>query len=296
MPTRSKVALVLTGAAATLAVMWLVTSLQSPAAAQATAPGEFPPYTARHTADGKPDFNGIWQAVTSANWDLEAHSAASGPYPELMGAWGAQPGGQSIVEGGVIPYRPEALARRKANFEQRVKPSVPGDGVEPPLGDPELKCWMPGVPRSMYMPYPFQIVQTPETILITHEFNGTTRLVRMNWPEETPVDNTFFMGWSRGRWEGETLVVETIGLLEDLEFSTGALHSPDFRVIERIRLSDENPDLLVNHLRMEDRLALAEPFEVIVTYRRDRDGSLIEFQCSENDRNPVDAQGATQFD
>ena len=116
MPHRSKVVLVLTGAAAALVVVWLATRLQSPAAAQATAPGEFPAYTAQRTADGKPDFNGIWQSVTTANWDLEAHSAAAGPYTELVGAWGAQPGGQSVVEGGVIPYRPEALARKRANF------------------------------------------------------------------------------------------------------------------------------------------------------------------------------------
>src|SRR5688572_32657329 len=134
MPHRSKAVLVLTGAAAALAVVWLATRMQSPAAAQATAPGEFPSYTAPRTADGKPDLNGIWQSVTTANWDLEAHSAAAGPHTELVGAWGAEPGGQSIVEGGVIPYRPEALARKKAKFEQRATPSVPGDGIEPPLG------------------------------------------------------------------------------------------------------------------------------------------------------------------
>jgi hypothetical protein len=212
MRNRSRVVMFLMGAAAAIAAMWFATRLQDPAAAQATAPGEFPPYTAQRTAGGKPDLNGIWQSVTTANWDLEAHSAAPGPYTELVGAWGAQPGGQSVVEGGVIPYRPEALARKQANFAQRVTASVPGDGVEPPLGDPELKCWMPGVPRSMYMPYPFQIVQTPETVLITHEFNGTTRLVRMDWPEESPVDNTFFMGWSRGRWDGDTLVIDVTGL------------------------------------------------------------------------------------
>src|SRR5688500_6671938 len=134
MPNRSRVVVVLMGLAETIGAVWLATRVQSPAAAQATAPGEFPPYTAQRTADGKPDFNGIWQSVTTANWDLEAHSAAAGPYTELVGAWGAQPGGQSIVEGGVIPYRPEALARKRSNFEQRATVSVPGDGVEPPLG------------------------------------------------------------------------------------------------------------------------------------------------------------------
>ena len=126
MPNRSKAVIAVTVAAAAIVSVWLATRLQSPAAAQAPTSGQFPPYTAPRTADGKPDFNGIWQSVTTANWDLEAHSAAAGPYTELVGAYGAQPGGQSIVEGGVIPYRPEALARRKANFENRAKPSVPG--------------------------------------------------------------------------------------------------------------------------------------------------------------------------
>ena len=280
MPHRSKVVLILTGAAAALVVVWLATRLQSPAAAQATAPGEFPAYTAQRTADGKPDFNGIWQSVATANWDLEAHSAAAGPYTELVGAWGAQPGGQSVVEGGVIPYRPEALARKQANFAQRAAPSVPGDGVEPPLGDPELKCWMPGVPRSMYMPYPFQIVQTPETILITHEFNGTTRLVRMNWPEETPVDNTFFMGWSRGRWEGETLVIDVTGLNDKNWLDrAGNFYSDAAHVVER--LTAVSPYHLWYEATIEDAKVFSRPWKIsFPLYRRmERDVQLMEFKC-----------------
>ncbi|MGH2399014.1 MAG: hypothetical protein ACRDF6_04145, partial [bacterium] len=152
MRNRSTGLLVVVGVVVVIAGAWLASRLiqaQGPAGPQARVPGQFPAYEPPRTADGKPDFNGIWQSLTTANWDLEAHSAASGPYPEMLGAWGAQPGGQSVVEGGVIPYRPEALARKKANFEKRTTTSVPGDGVDPPLGDPELKCWMPGVPRSM---------------------------------------------------------------------------------------------------------------------------------------------------
>ena len=280
MRNRPKVMIAVTGTVAAIVAVWLTTPVQTPAAAQTTASDEFPPYTAPRTADGKPDFNGIWQSVTTANWDLEAHSAAPGPYPELLGAWGAQPGGQSIVEGGVIPYRPEALARRTANFAQRATPSVPGDGVQPPLGDPELKCWMPGVPRSMYMPYPFQIVQTPDTILMTHEFNGSTRLVRMNWPDESPVDNTFFMGWSRGRWEGETLVIDVTGLNEQNWLDrAGNFHSDAIHVVER--LTAVSPYHLSYGATIDDPNVFTRPWTIsFPLYRRmERDVQLMEFKC-----------------
>jgi hypothetical protein len=275
--------LVVVGIVAVVAVSWLASRLieaQSPGTQQAAVPGQFPAYQPSRMADGKPNLNGIWQSVTSANWDLEAHSAAAGPYPQLLGAWGAEPGGQSVVEGGVIPYRPEALARRKANFDARVKPSVPGDGIEPPLGDPELKCWMPGVPRSMYLPYPFQIVQTPESVLITHEFNGSTRIVRMNWPEETPVDNTFFMGWSRGRWDGDTLVIDVTGLSDKNWLDrAGNFHSDAVHVVERI--TAVSPYHLSYEATIEDPKVYTRPWKIsFPLYRRmDRNIQLMEFKC-----------------
>src|SRR5262245_31004401 len=194
MRTRSNALIAVTVGAVAFAAIWLAMRVQGPASAQVTTPGQFPAHTPVRTADGKPDLNGIWQSLTTANWDLEAHGAAAGAYPQLLGAWGAQPGGQSIVVGGTIPYRPEALARKKANFASRTTASVPGDGVDPASGDPELKCWMTGVPRMMYMPYPLQIVQTPDDVLMTKEFNGIARLVRMNRWTETLVDYMIFMG------------------------------------------------------------------------------------------------------
>ena len=141
----------------------------------------------------------------TANWNLEDHEAQSGPHPELSGAYGAGPAGQSIIEGGEIPYRPEALAKRKANFQNRLKVDVSDDKTWHALGDPEMKCYLPGVPRATYMPFPFQIVQgTSPYILFAYEFTSATRVVRMDWKQEAPTDS--WMGWSRGRWEGDTLV------------------------------------------------------------------------------------------
>ena len=153
------------------------------------------------------------------------------------------------------------------------------------------------MPRIMQLAqYPYEFLFTPGRITINQEAWMQTRTIWTDGRAHPEDPDPTFMGHSIGRWEGDTLVVDTIGILDELEFASGALHSPRFHVTERIRISDENPDVLVNQMRMEDPLALAEPYEVTVTYRRDREGGLIEFQCSENDRNPVNGEGETEFD
>src|SRR5258708_177461 len=107
--------------------------------------------------DGKPNLSGLWQAMTTADWNIEDHSAQAGPV-HLLGAIGAVPAGQGIVEGGAIPYKPEALAKRKENFANRLQL------------DPEIKCYMPGLPRATYLPFPFQIVQSQKDILFAYEY------------------------------------------------------------------------------------------------------------------------------
>jgi hypothetical protein len=284
MVNRSKVVMVVGVAVVGLATVWLAARLleaQSPSGAHPVRPpGQFAPYATPRTADGRPDLNGIWQALTTAYWDLEAHGAARGAYPQLLGAWGAQPGGQSIVEGGTIPYRPEALARRRANFESRANVSVPGDGVDPPTGDPEMKCWMPGVPRMMYMPYPLQIVQTPDAVLMTHEFNGSSRIVRMNWQEESPVDNTFFMGWNRGRWDGDTLVIDVTALNERNWLDrAGNYHSPEAHIVER--LTRVSPYHVAYEATIDDPKVFSRPWKIsFPLYRRmEPNVQLMEFKC-----------------
>jgi hypothetical protein len=107
-------------------------------------------HKAPRTEAGKPDLNGIWQALSTANWDLQAHAAAAGPVSSLAAEF-AIPPGPGVVDGNEIPYLPSMVEKKKQNFGQRF--SV----------DPELKCFLPGVPRATYMPYPFQIVQSQKT-------------------------------------------------------------------------------------------------------------------------------------
>jgi hypothetical protein len=146
-------------------------------------------YKAPRTADGKPDLNGIWQALNSANWDIQDHSSAAGPWAAL-GAAGAVPPGLGVVEGGEIPYLPAAAAKKKENFANRL------------TRDPEIKCYLPGVPRAAYMPHPFQIIQGAKTIMIAYQYAGAVRTIPMDDPGPSPTDS--WMGWSAGRWEGDT--------------------------------------------------------------------------------------------
>jgi hypothetical protein len=133
-------------------------------------------YKATRTADGKPNLNGIWQALNTANWDIQEHGARPGQVVAL-GAVGAVPAGLGVVEGNEIPYLPAAAAKKKENFENRL------------AADPEIKCYLPGVPRATYMPYPFQIVQTPKFILMAYEYAGATRTIYMDKALPSPADS-----------------------------------------------------------------------------------------------------------
>ncbi len=155
-----------------------------------TASGQAPTNQLPRTPDGKPDLNGIWQALNTANWDLQGHAARAGLVVAL-GAVDATPPGLSVVEGGEIPYLPEAAAKKKENFANRLKL------------DPEIKCYLPGVPRATYMPFPFQIVQSRNRIMLAYEYASAERVVNMSTPTKAP-DN-FWMGWSNGHWEGGDL-------------------------------------------------------------------------------------------
>src|SRR5512138_975709 len=177
---------------------------------------------------GRPNLNGIWQAINTANWNLEDHAAVATAFWQL-GAMFAIPAGQSVIvdNGGTIPYTPEGLKKRQENRAGW------------PKSDPEAKCYMPGLPRATYMPYPFQIVQGDGDIVFAYEFASANRIVRMSNHEEAPVDS--WMGWSNGRWEGDTLVIEVTGNNDQTWFDrAGNHHSAALKVTERYTLMGEN--------------------------------------------------------
>ena len=224
-------------------------------------------YVAMQTAAGEPDLNGIWQANNNAHWDIEAHSASAGPVVAL-GALGAMPGGMGIVEGDGIPYLPDALATRNEHFANRID------------RDPAIKCYLPGVPRATYMPYPFQIIQGAGHIMIVHEFAGAVRTVYMDEHTAAPADS--WMGWSNGHWDGDTLVIETEGFNGMTWFDrAGNHHSAGLRVVERITPRSE--ETLIYEATMEDPNTFSRPWTIrMPLYKRiEANAEILEFRCVE---------------
>jgi len=258
----------------------LLLAVMPAAGQQPPTPGQFPAYRAPHMADGHPDLNGIWQALVTADWDIQDHEAQPGPHPEINGAYGAGPAGQSIIEGGGdIPYRPEALAKKRQNFQNRAVADVSNDKTWHDKGDPEFKCYMPGVPRANYMPFPFRIVQgSSPYILMAYEFTSATRTIRMDWKGEAPTPS--WMGWSRGHWEGETLVVDVSGMREESWLDrAGDYHSDEFHVVERY--TPVSPYHLMYEATIEDPKVYTRPWKInFPLYRRMEKGvQLLEFKC-----------------
>jgi len=278
MRIRSRDVIVAGVTVAAVAGLWLTAasmSGQAPAAAGAQfAAG----YKAPRTSDGHPDLNGIYQAFTTANWDIEAHAAGPAPHSDVMGAYAAQPGGQSIVEGGVLPYRPEALKKKQENFDKRLTPKITNDPHRFDQGDPEIMCFRPGVPRATYMPYPFQIFQTPEQILIVYEFKGAVRTIYMNPHMDAPGES--WMGWSNGRWEGDTLVVDVTDFNDHTWFDrAGNYHSDGLKVVERY--TPVSPHHLRYEATIEDSKVFTRPWKMTFPlYRRmEQNVQLVEFNC-----------------
>lgn len=250
------------------------TAVDAPAAA----------WKAKRGPDGvHPDLNGVWQVLNPANYNIEAHPASAalqmreGPYVPVpaasvvaLGAIGAVPAGIGIVQnaGGKIPYTPEALATRDENRARAVEL------------DPEVKCYLPGIPRANYMDKPFQIFHSDSAVFFAYEYAGAVRNVFMQDAEDPPLDS--WMGTSYGKWEGDTFVVEVRGLLQDTWLDrSGNHHGYATKVIERwTPLSDF-------HMRYEaeiiDEEVYTAPLKIsLVLYKKvEEDAQLQQFKCVE---------------
>ena len=238
------------------------------------------PYRApRFIGTQNPDLSGIWQTHNSANWDLEPHAAGPAPFPALTGAIGTTPAGLGVVEGGKIPYQAWAEAKKKENFEKRFTRPITRE-INEATGDPEAKCYLPGVPRATYMGFPFQIVQTPKQILITYEFASAARIIHVDRKPESP--NSSWMGWSIGHWEGDTLVVEVTDQRDQTWFDrAGNFHSDALKVVERY--TPITPYHLMYEATIEDPKVFTRPWKISMPLYRnmERNDQLLEFKCVE---------------
>jgi hypothetical protein len=223
-----------------------IMALAKPAAGQALP----------RTSDGKPDVSGVWQAVNTANWNVLAHGAEKDV-----------PAGLGVVDGDEIPYQPWAAVKQKENYANRA------------TADPESKCFLPGVPRITYMPYPFQIFQTPKHVAIVYEYVHAVRRIFMDSPH---IDGEieWFMGDSRGRWEGDTLIVDVAHFTDQTWFDrTGNFHSNALHVVERYT------PISANHIQyevtIEDPKVFTRPWKMSMPlYRRlDKAMRILEYEC-----------------
>ena len=265
---------------ATLALVLAAVCAAAASAQTQTGRAASPAYRAPRTASGQPDLNGFWQALNTANWDLEAHEAAAGPVLQLGAAY-AVPPGAGVVADGPIPYKPDALAMKRKYAANALRE------------DAEVKCYLPGVPRVMYMPYPVQIVQSTDNILIMSEFASAVRTIYVNGSARPPADT--WMGWSNGKWDGETLVIDsrgfmggTVGALDEegavhVRFldRAGNYHTDGLHVVERIRRT--GPDHLAYEATIEDPNVYTRPWTIrMPLYRRvEPNMQLGDFKCEE---------------
>jgi hypothetical protein len=261
------------------------TATDSPAAsaAPAAAASAAAAYVAPRGPDGKhPDLNGVWQVLNTANYNIEAHPASAamqlrpGPYVPVpaasvvaLGAVGAVPAGVGIVQGdGKIPYTEDALKLRDENKADWIN------------RDPEIKCYLPGVPRANYMPYPFQIFHSDKAVFFAYEYAGAVRNIFLEDPGEAPIDS--WMGQSYGTWDGDTFVVEVTGLLSDTWLDrAGNHHGSTTKVVERY--TPTSPTTMRYEATIEDPETYTKPWKIAYNlYKREgEDAQLQQFKCVE---------------
>ena len=214
--------------------------------------------TIPRAANGKPDLSGFWQVMNTANIDIQDHRARS------LG----EPAGQGVVVESEIPYQPSALAKKAENFKNRA------------TADPELKCNMPGVPRIMYKPFPFQIIQQPDLVTMLFEYDHNIRYIYTDGTTHPRGPLEWWMGDARGKWEGDTLVVDMTYFNDEPWFDrAGNFHSKNMHLVERYSYADA--DHITYEATIEDPTVFTKPWKMsmILNRRKEKNFRLLEYPC-----------------
>ena len=237
------------------------TAAKGPAHASTMAPA---------TIGGHPNINGVWQALSGAEFGLEPHSAQTAPAPQTereMGAIAAIPASLGVVEGGMIPYLADAKKVRDENAKAG------------PMKDPEANCYLPGIPRATYVTnMPFQIIQGGGDILMAYEYDSANRVIAMGPVGIPPIDT--WMGTSYGKWEGNTLVVTTLAQNGETWLDrTGDYLTNSATVTERFTLKDK--DHMNYEVEIQDPAVYSRPWKISMPlYRRvEPNAQILEFKC-----------------
>jgi hypothetical protein len=237
--------------------MMMAFGVLMPSRGSAQAP---PRYNPPRLADGKPDMNGIWQAMSTASFDLQDH-------PGQLGI----PPGKGVIDAPEIPYQPAALATKKANFQKRM------------TADPLRQCLLPGVPRATYLPYPFEITQGPKLIGFTYQFVHAVRIVPSDATPHSPTLAAGFDSWmgdSRFKWDGDTLVIDVVGLNDQTWFDeAGNFHSEALHVVERYTRT--GPDHLMYEATIEDPKTFTRPWKITMPLYRhvEKGAEILPYDC-----------------
>lgn len=242
--------------AAVLAAAGLLAAPLASVEALAAGPSAVPAGKIPRLANGKPDFSGIWESISGADYDLEPHANRRDAPP-----------GAGVVEGKYLPYLPQALEQKKKNFANRE------------TADPALRGWTLGVPRGVYYPAPFQIFQRDRDLTLVHQYGHSVRTIHTNNTRHPDPENTkeWWMGDSRGRWEGDTLVVDATNFNDETWLDrAGNFHSDQLHVVERWKFLDANT--IEYQATVEDPKVFSRPWTLAVHLHRHRekDYQLIE--------------------
>ncbi len=265
---------IVAGASQTGSAQWL----NHPTAGTPRLPDGKPNLSARTPrVNGKPDFSGVWQAE-------------GGPIPDLMRLL---PGGQNGL-GEDIPskYFLSVLADFKSDDDalQPSAPRRPNAVFNPRRDDPGLNCFPSGMPMADLLPAPFKIVQSPRLMMMLYEAGTTFRQIFVDGRQHPADPQPTWMGYSIGRWEGDSLVVDTIGFNDRGWLDAiGHIHSDALHVVERFQRRDFGHMNL--EMTLDDPKTFVRPITFTFGVRLLPDTDLLESYCSENEKDFVHVAG-----